>query len=243
MSDPQNFLSELTGSFAQPAAENPTVAMIEAAFEHHDVDWRYINCEVPPDKLADAVRGARAMNWAGFNCSLPHKVAVIQHLDGLGESAEIAGVDDLGVLHPKGHILGLGMCSAGGLEGVECVLHAQITDGVHGELGSGLQAGDCQVLQLGSGHHGQAGVAGLVAVLRAQESSPGPESAVGEGSAFRVYLPLTFEGTARSESKRIETPAPGGSGKILFVDDEEPIVRLGRLSLEKLGYRCNFIRE
>ena len=31
------------------------------------------------------------MNWAGFNCSLPHKVAVIQHLDGLGESAEIMG--------------------------------------------------------------------------------------------------------------------------------------------------------
>jgi len=31
------------------------------------------------------------MGWAGFNCSLPHKVAVIQHLDGLGESASIVG--------------------------------------------------------------------------------------------------------------------------------------------------------
>ena len=31
------------------------------------------------------------MNWAGFNCSLPHKVAVISHLDGLGESASIMG--------------------------------------------------------------------------------------------------------------------------------------------------------
>jgi len=29
------------------------------------------------------------MDWAGFNCSLPHKVAVIEHLDGLGESAAI----------------------------------------------------------------------------------------------------------------------------------------------------------
>lgn len=84
-----NFLSELTGSFAQPAAENPTVAMIEAAYRHHDLPWRYINCEVAPADLADAVRGARAMRWAGFNCSLPHKVAVIQHLDGLGQSAEI----------------------------------------------------------------------------------------------------------------------------------------------------------
>ena len=31
------------------------------------------------------------MGWRGFNCSIPHKVAVIAHLDGLGKSAEIIG--------------------------------------------------------------------------------------------------------------------------------------------------------
>ena len=86
-----SFLDQLTGSFAMPAAENPTVAMVEAAYRHHGLAWRYINCEVAPAHLADAVRGARAMGWAGFNCSLPHKVAVIEHLDGLGESASIMG--------------------------------------------------------------------------------------------------------------------------------------------------------
>ena len=86
-----NFVSQLTGSFSQSAAGNPTVAMIEAAYRHHLLDWRYINCEVSPEKLGDAIRGARAMGWAGFNCSLPHKVAVIEHLDGLGESAAIMG--------------------------------------------------------------------------------------------------------------------------------------------------------
>src|ERR1700722_10682366 len=84
-----NFLSQLTGSFSLGAAGNATVAMIEAAYRHHGLEWRYINCEVPPEKLSDAVRGARAMGGAGFNCSLPHKVAVIEHLDGLGESAAI----------------------------------------------------------------------------------------------------------------------------------------------------------
>ena len=87
----KNFLSQLTGSFAMPAAENPTVAMVEAAYKHHRLDWRYINCEVLPKDLGDAVKGARAMGWAGFNCSLPHKVAVIEHLDGLGASAEVIG--------------------------------------------------------------------------------------------------------------------------------------------------------
>jgi shikimate dehydrogenase len=86
-----NFLSRLTGCFAMPAAENPTVAMIEAAYRHHGLDIRYINCEVPPGALRDAVKGARAMGWIGFNCSIPHKVAVIEHLDGLGESAAVMG--------------------------------------------------------------------------------------------------------------------------------------------------------
>ena len=86
-----SFLSLLTGSFSQAAAENPTVAMIEAAYRHHGIDARYVNCEVAPDGLGDAVRGARAMGWAGFNCSIPHKVAVIEHLDGLAESAAVIG--------------------------------------------------------------------------------------------------------------------------------------------------------
>lgn len=31
------------------------------------------------------------MGWAGFNCSIPHKVSVIEHLDSLGESAAVVG--------------------------------------------------------------------------------------------------------------------------------------------------------
>ncbi len=50
-----------------------------------------MNCDVTPEVLGDAVRGARAMGWVGFNCSLPHKVAVLEHLDGLGESAAVIG--------------------------------------------------------------------------------------------------------------------------------------------------------
>jgi shikimate dehydrogenase len=91
MQQPLNFVSLLTGSFATPAAENPTVVMIEVAYRHHGVDARYINCEVAPDQLGDAVHGARAMGWAGFNCSIPHKVTVIEHLDGLDDSAALIG--------------------------------------------------------------------------------------------------------------------------------------------------------
>lgn len=86
-----NFLHELVGSMSQGAAGNPTVAMIEAAFAHHGLHWRYVNMEVAPADLGAAVRGAKAMGFRGFNCSLPHKVTVIPHLDGLGESAAVMG--------------------------------------------------------------------------------------------------------------------------------------------------------
>jgi shikimate dehydrogenase len=88
---PKDFLPQLTGSFAQPAAENPTVAMVEAAYKHHGLHFRYFNCEVSPENLEEAVKGAKAMGWSGFNCSIPHKVAVIQYLDGLGASAKLIG--------------------------------------------------------------------------------------------------------------------------------------------------------
>src|ERR1700676_3109531 len=91
MPEPLTFLSLITGSFSTPAGENPTVAMVEAAYAHHHINARYLNCEVAPEALGDAVRGAAAMGWAGFNCSIPHKVAVIDHLSELAESAAIIG--------------------------------------------------------------------------------------------------------------------------------------------------------
>src|SRR2546421_1382677 len=89
--DTHGFLSLLTGCFAMPAAENPTVVMVEAAYRYHGLDARYLTCEVAPDALGDAVRGAKAMRWAGFNLSIPHKVAVLDHVDAVGDSATVIG--------------------------------------------------------------------------------------------------------------------------------------------------------
>ena len=85
------FLSHLTGSFATSAAQNPTVAIMDAAYRDAGLDYLYINCEVSAANLADAVRGAVGMGWDGFNCSIPHKVAVLELLDELAPSASIIG--------------------------------------------------------------------------------------------------------------------------------------------------------
>ena len=86
-----NFKQELTAAFGQPISENPTQVMVEAAYRHHKLDWRYLTIEVGPDDLEEAVRGAMVMGFQGFNCTIPHKVKVIEYLDDLGESASLMG--------------------------------------------------------------------------------------------------------------------------------------------------------
>jgi len=91
MTEPRSFKQEITAVFGQPVAENPTQVMIEAAFADADLAWRYLTLEVSPQNLAAAVAGAKAMGFRGFNCTIPHKVAVIEHLDRLSEAAELMG--------------------------------------------------------------------------------------------------------------------------------------------------------
>ena len=100
-----SFRHELTGSFSQGSDSNPTVAMVEASFKANNLHYRYVNCEVNPDQLAEAVAGAKAMNWKGFNCSIPHKVEVIKYLDGLGESASLIGAVNC-VVNRDGKLIG-----------------------------------------------------------------------------------------------------------------------------------------
>jgi len=91
MTVPLNFKQEITAVFGYPVAENPSQVMVEAAYCHHRLDWRYLTLEVKPEHLRNAVMGARAMGFRGFNCTIPHKVAVIPFLDGLGDSAKVMG--------------------------------------------------------------------------------------------------------------------------------------------------------
>jgi len=86
-----NYQAELVGVFGQPVAENPTGVMQEAAFAAAGLNWRYLTIEVPPDRLADAVRGMRAFGMQGINLTIPHKVAVMPYLDAIAPDAQIIG--------------------------------------------------------------------------------------------------------------------------------------------------------
>ncbi len=91
MIDAKNYKSELVGVFGHPVAENPTIVMQEAAFKDLGLNWRYLNLEVLPEDLADAVQGLRAMNFAGINCTIPHKTRVLEYLDSVSPDAKLMG--------------------------------------------------------------------------------------------------------------------------------------------------------
>ena len=114
----RSFLLPIVGCFGQPVAENPTQVMVEAGFASLGLDWRYITTEVAPDGLAAAVAGARAMGFVGFNCTIPHKVAVIEHLDGLGESARIMQAVNC-VVRRGDHLIGENTDGKGFVEAVK----------------------------------------------------------------------------------------------------------------------------
>lgn len=61
------------------------------------------------------------------------------------------------------------------------------------------------------------------------------ESQVNKGTKFKVFLPAV-QGSAPLDIES-RKDFQGGTERILFVDDEESIARLGRLQLERLGYR------
>ena len=84
-------IQEIVCCMGQPVAGNPTQFMMERAFDAAGLAWRYLTLEVPPENLSDGLRGLRAMGMRGGNFTIPHKVAVIEHLDDLTPAARLMG--------------------------------------------------------------------------------------------------------------------------------------------------------
>jgi nitrogen-specific signal transduction histidine kinase/CheY-like chemotaxis protein len=57
----------------------------------------------------------------------------------------------------------------------------------------------------------------------------------GEGTAFHIYLPASEKDALEEENS--EQPVPRGTETILFVDDEDMILDVGRELLKRMGYR------
>jgi shikimate dehydrogenase len=81
----------LCGILLHPAGHTRSPAMHAAAYAALDYDAVYLAFDVPPAGLADAMRGARALGVRQLAVSLPHKQAVMDHLDQIEPTARRIG--------------------------------------------------------------------------------------------------------------------------------------------------------
>ncbi|MCW5706892.1 shikimate dehydrogenase [Shinella sp.] len=97
---------ELIGGVGQPIAENPTGLMMEAAFQELNLQWRYQLIEANLETMPAVIEGMKSLNFAGANFTVPTKVDVIKHLDGLTKAAELIGAVNTVYLDDGGRWIG-----------------------------------------------------------------------------------------------------------------------------------------
>ncbi|WP_376792212.1 shikimate dehydrogenase [Thermoflexus sp.] len=83
--------TRLVGLLGWPVAHSRSPQMHNAAFAALGLDWAYVPLPVAPPDLEAAVRGLRAMGFVGANVTVPHKTAVIPHLDEISSIARAIG--------------------------------------------------------------------------------------------------------------------------------------------------------
>jgi shikimate dehydrogenase len=77
--------------YGSPVAHSLSPVIFNTTFEKLSLNRTYIPFEVSGDNLKRAVEAARALEFDGFNVTMPHKTTILDLLDRLDENAEKNG--------------------------------------------------------------------------------------------------------------------------------------------------------
>ncbi len=82
----------MTGMLGHPVAENPIDRMFDAVYAHYGLNWQFWKCDIGSvEDLPIAIRGAKALGFAGFCITVPYKVTCIPSLDRMDEDVHVIG--------------------------------------------------------------------------------------------------------------------------------------------------------
>jgi shikimate dehydrogenase len=79
------------GVMGWPIAHSLSPVLQNAAIAKAGLDYVYTSLPVRPEQLAAAVTGLKALQFRGWNVTIPHKSAIMPLLDAIDEDARIIG--------------------------------------------------------------------------------------------------------------------------------------------------------
>lgn len=84
-------MKQLYGVIGNPIGHSMSPDIHNAALQDKNINGQYFAFQVEPHHLKDAVNGIKALGICGVNVTVPHKVAIMEHLDEIHESAKVLG--------------------------------------------------------------------------------------------------------------------------------------------------------
>lgn len=101
-----------------PVGHSMSAVMHNAAFRELGLDYRYELKSVPPDELGALVASElRGTEFAGGSVTIPHKLAIMEHLDGIDPSALRIGAVNT-IVNEDGQLKGYNTDGIGALMGI-----------------------------------------------------------------------------------------------------------------------------
>jgi len=97
--------TRIAGVIGNPVAHTRSPAMHNHACEKTGLDMIYLPFLVREKELGPAMAGVRALNMAGVNVTIPHKQAVMRHLDAVSKESRLIGAVNT-VVNRNGRLIG-----------------------------------------------------------------------------------------------------------------------------------------
>ena len=79
------------GVIGYPIKHSLSPVIQNVAIKKADLDYVYIAMPIAPENLKTAVDGLKALDFVGFNVTIPHKVNIMQYLDEIDDVARLMG--------------------------------------------------------------------------------------------------------------------------------------------------------
>lgn len=183
-------------------AKSLSPAMHNAVLANHGIDGVYLALKVEPERVGEAVAGIRALGLAGVNVTVPHKQAVMPHLDELAPLAARLGAVNT-IVNRDGRLAG----------------HNTDLPGLNWALGrAGGEVAGARCLVVGAGGAARAVALGLneagaarvsVAARRGQQARSLAALLGGEGVDLAQAGPLAAAAELVINASAVSDPAEG----------------------------------